>query len=132
MGSLLTLPSSLPSVYNLVGPSQPAGDWHRGCALHGHPGEVRSSLVSEVRAPNHFLRAGDCQRGPFSSLKVGWAALLGLSPSWGRTLSSVLPLLLITVIFDLLGGSLLSVKFKLSSGQRPQSVLVDFDSVLFT
>ena len=29
-----------------VGSSQPAGDWYRGRALHGYPGEVCSSLMS--------------------------------------------------------------------------------------
>ncbi|XP_076398490.1 proton-coupled amino acid transporter 1 isoform X2 [Peromyscus maniculatus bairdii] len=32
----------------LVGSSQPAGDWHRGRALHEYPGEVCSSLMPQT------------------------------------------------------------------------------------
>jgi len=33
-----------------AGSCEPAGDGSRGCALHGHPGEMRPSLLQQVRS----------------------------------------------------------------------------------
>lgn len=41
---------SLASLFLAAGSCEPAGDGTRGCALHGHPGEVRPSLLLQVRS----------------------------------------------------------------------------------
>lgn len=41
---------SLSPVFPAAGSSEPAGDGNRGCALHGHPGEMRPSLLQQVRS----------------------------------------------------------------------------------
>lgn len=41
---------SLPPLFPAAGSSEPAGDGSRGCALHEHPGEMRPSLLQQVRS----------------------------------------------------------------------------------
>lgn len=41
---------SLPPLFPAAGSSEPAGDGNRGCALHGHPGEMCPSLLQQVRS----------------------------------------------------------------------------------
>lgn len=108
LGLLLILP-----VLPADGSPQPAGDRHRGCALHGHPSEVCSPLLPQVRAPTECLLGDKWPLGSFTRLSSSHKLRKAAYYHGMASLS------LVTFVFFLAGCHVLNLL--ISSGQRPHS-----------